>query len=262
MAIMSNRMNSKRYGFLTRLQFPKTTTAFFAALAVLATTSNALAQGRGPGGGQPSHPSDYYRGVMPTTPVAMTLHGGKYLRTDANHFEFIIMPQQIRIYVYDKKMARLNAKDIKAVLSMQLPGEMRTKTFEFQYVAAKPEIDAQDYIAAAFDASQLPEKNMPVTFSFTNTAERRAKPSSFTPMISRADIRPYVMRVLYTKADAEKAAAQRTCPVTGAELNLETTLVKVLIGEHPVYLNRKEDVPQIRATPEKYLAQLQGRITR
>ena len=249
-------------------RFPKITAIAVAACVGILVTSVAMGQGRGgrPGGGGPGgaggnkdrSASEYYRGTAMPTPATLTIHGGQYLRSDTKQFEYIIMPQQVRIYVYDKELHPISARDVQAHLSLQLPGENRTRKVSFQYVAPPGESDEQDHLIASLDASLLPEKDMPATFVFLGVAQKRDATTSFTPLISRADVRPYVMRVQYTKADIPKAARQHVCPVTGTVLDPNAQVVKVLVAECPVYLSREDDVAEVRATPEKYLAKLQS----
>ncbi len=245
--------------------FPKITAIAVAACAGILAASVAMGQGRGgggrnggdQGGAKDRSAAEYYHGSALATPATLTLHGGQYLRSDTNQFEYIIMPQQVRIYAYDKILNPISSKEVQAYLSFRLPGETHTRKVPFQYVAATGGTGEQDYLVAAFDASLLPEKDMPTTFVFSGIAAKRTESASFTPLISRADVRPYVIRVQYTKADAEKAARQRVCPVTGVILNPNGPVVKVLVAECPVYISREDDVAELRATPEKYLARLQ-----
>ena len=265
MSIQHHATSTSRLRFCTN-SFPKITAFAVVACAGILAASVAMGQGRGGGGGhggggpganKDRSASEYYHGATLPPPATLTLHGGQYLRSDTKQFEYIIMPQQVRIYVYDKELKPISSEDVQAHLSFQLPGENRTRKVSFQHVAATAGTDEQDYLVAAFDASLLPEKDMPTTFVFSSVVKKHAATASFTPLVSRADVRPYVMRVQYTKADAEKAARQRVCPVTGAVLDPNGSVVKVLIAEYPVYLSREDDVAAIRATPEKYLAQLQ-----
>ena len=55
------------------------------------------------------------------------------------------------------------------------------------------------------------------------------------------------------KADAAAVARQRVCPVSGDVLGSRGRVVKVLIGEYPLYLCDEECLPAVRQEPQKFL---------
>ena len=88
--------------------------------------------------------------------------------------------------------------------------------------------------------------------AFTTTANPTA---SFTPIFTRANIRPYIMQVLATEADREGIVRQRICPVSGDVLGSKGPVVKLLIGDYPLYLCCKDCIEAVKQTPDKYLRQ-------
>jgi hypothetical protein len=269
-AVGIGRMRQRRHAFCKGIALG---IAF--CLIGLAATSPAMAQRRGghggPGDGKDRSAMEYFHGNPMPTQATLTLHGGQYMRSETRQFEYIIMPRQIRIYVYDKELHPLAANGVQVYLTYQLPSETRTRKAAFEHSHATG-VDPQDYLVAMFDSSTLPEKNMAVTFVFSGVplpekpitfsslltiAKKRPETVSFTPLISRADVRPYVARVQYTEADAARVAQQRICPVSGKTLDPRGQVVKVLVGETPLYLGNDDDVAEVRATPEKYLARQQ-----
>ena len=239
--------------------------------ACILTASVSFGQGGGMGGGKGgggrhgagsndrrSSPSDYYRGsTPPPSQVVLTPHGGQYLNTDSNVYELVFMPLQARIYVYDKSLQPVSARDVHAQMSMQLPGQRDICRIPFQYIATPPAAAEQDYVVAVFDVSQLHDKETPITFELSSLSDRRHPPATFTPLWSRSKVRPYVARVLPRKADLDGVMRQRTCPVCGDVLGSKSKgpVVKLLIGEYVLYVCGEDCMAAVSQTPEKYLPQ-------
>ena len=59
-------------------------------------------------------------------------------------------------------------------------------------------------------------------------------------------------------ADAKLAKAQATCPVSGEELGSMGSAIKVMVGEKPVFICCEGCRKKLLASPEKYLAKLEG----
>ena len=207
-------------------------------------------------------PSDYYRGsTPPPSQVVLTPHGGQYLNTDSNVYELVFMPLQARIYVYDKSLQPLSARDVHAQMSMQLPGQSGLCRIPFQYVATPPAAAQQDYVVAVFDVSQLHDKETPITFELSSLSDRRHPTATFTPLWSRSKVRPYVARVLPRKADLDGVMRQRICPVCGEVLGSKGPVFKLLIGEYVLYVCGENCMAAVSETPEKYLPQPQMPVT-
>jgi len=236
--------------------------AIVAAIAVGTVAwsiSAAWGQGGGrgsavsPGGpGKRSSPSDHYRGDSPPpTQLTLTLHGGQYLATEWNFYEVVFMPLQMRIYVYDKTMKPQTAEDVHVTMSLQLPDERKTRTIPFHHVALPKGSLDQDYVVAVFDAKLLKDKETPITFEFSGLPDRHRTTASFTPLFSRATVRPYVARVLATKADTDAVLHQRVCPVCGNLLGVRSPVVKLMIGDRSAFVCCPKCLDDFRESPER-----------
>jgi hypothetical protein len=171
--------------------------------------------------------------------------------TRSAEFELVMMPLQTRIYGFDESLKPIDIKNIHVEMSLQLPAENRPSRIVFQYVAAAA--GEQDYLVAALDTKQLRDKETPITLELSNLPDQKQSKASFTPVFTPARIRPYVAQVLLMKADAPAVARQRVCPVSGDVLGSRGRVVKVLIGEYPLYLCGEECLPAVQQEPQKFL---------
>ena len=221
-----------------------------------------MSGGRGGRGGrhdsgdkdQKSKPASSGTKVDPPSPrISLTPHGGQYITIDSNYYEVVYLPLQTRIYLYDKTLKPLSARDAHVQMSLKLPGESAVRVIPFQYVALPPGTADQDYLAAAFDIYQLHEEETPITFVFSELHDRAHPTASFTPIFTRANIRPYIVQVLATESDRDGIVRQRICPVSGDVLGGKGPVVKLLIGDYPLYLCCKNCIAEVKQTPDKYL---------
>ena len=134
---------------------------------------------------------------------------------------------------------------------MQLPAENRPSHIVFQYVAAGA--GEQDYLVAPFDTKQLRDKETPMTLDLSNLPDRKQPTASFSPVFTPERIRPYVAQVLLRKVNAPDVARQRVCPVCGEVLGSHGRVMKILIGEYPLYLCGEECLPAVRHDPRRFL---------
>jgi hypothetical protein len=211
--------------------------------------------GRHGGGGQ-GRESDQFnpgRNYTPKPQITLTPHGGEYLSTETNHYEIVYMPLQTRIYLFDKKMKPVSARNVHVQMSLTLPSESAPRRIPFQYVAMPAGVAEQDYVVAVFDMRQLKEGEIPITFQLSGLSDRQHPTASFTPVVSPSKIRPYVARVLPTEADQDAATRQRVCPVTGQVLGSRGPAVKVYIADFPLYLSGEDCIPAVQQAPEKFL---------
>jgi len=211
--------------------------------------------GSGDKGHQPEQPNPN-RNFKPPPPLAMlTPHGGEFFATDTNRYEIVFMPLQTRIYLYDTTLKPLSARDVHVQMSFELPTENIPRRIPFQYVSMPAQAAEQDYVVASLDLRQLTDKETPITFEFSGLADRRHPTASFTPVFSPPKMRPYVAQVLLMQADRSGITRQQICPVTGARLGDRGPVVKVYIGDYPLYLSGEDCIGAVKETPEKYLPQ-------
>jgi hypothetical protein len=218
--------------------------------------------GGGHGGGRDSGQSNLGRNLSPPPPqVILTPHGGQYLETETNRYEIVYMPLQTRIYLFDKEMKPLSARDIHAQMSPKLSSASAPPQIPFQYVAMPAGAVEQDYVVAAFDISQL-SRETPIAFEFSGLPsrhkflgiwDRHDGTASFTPLFSPAKIRPYVARVLPTEADRDGVMRQKFCPVSNQMLGSKGPVIKVYIADNPLYLSGEDCLAAVQQAPDKYL---------
>jgi hypothetical protein len=208
----------------------------------------------GGGRGSPSDSSEGGRHVPPpATHVELTPHGGEYITAAANDYEIVFMPMQTRIYCYDKLLKPLSARDVHVQMSMQVPNESGSRRIPFQYVALPAGSFEQDYVAAGFEIARLNEGETPIAIEFSQLADRHHPTASFAPLFSKSKVRPYVAQVLVTAADRQSIARQRVCPVNGEALGSRGPVIKVLVGEYPLYLCCDECMAAVERAPERFL---------
>jgi hypothetical protein len=201
--------------------------------------------------------------LLPQPPVLMP-HGGEYLTTKTDHCELVYMPLQARIYLFDDKMKPLTARDVHAEMSLNVPPQNTPQKIPFQYIAKSAMANDQDYLVAAFDFRQLPDKETPITIECSGLPEskkflgfwdRHNEAASFTPSFRPSKIRPYVARGLLTEADQEGFRRQHVCPVSGRVLGIEGQAIKLYVGDYPLYLAGEDCIAAVKQSPEKYLPQ-------
>ena len=219
--------------------------------------------GGGRGADRQNASPDYYRGkAPPPAQTPSTPHGGEFLQTDTSRYEIVYLPLQARIYLFDHELKPVSARDLHVRMSLKLPPQNTPQQVPFQYVALPAGTAEQDYVVAAFDFRQLPEKDTPITFEFSGLPDRQKflgiwdrheGTASFTPMFAPAKIRPYVARVLLTEADRDGVLRQTFCPVSRQMLGTTGPVVKLYIADYPLYLAGEDCVAAVREAPEKYL---------
>jgi hypothetical protein len=215
--------------------------------------SPAWAQ-RGMGGGRHSQNDDDSkedRNPPPATRFILTPHGGQYLTTESNHFEVVYMPLQTRIYGYSKGLKPVSVRDVRVMMSLQLPSESATRQIPLQYVAA-PAASEQDYLAAAFDLGLLQDKETPITFEFSNLPDHHYPTASFSPLFTKSQIRPLVAQVQVLESDRDAITRQGVCPVDGIPLGGKGQVVKLFIAEFPMYVCCPDCLLAVKQHPEKY----------
>ncbi len=230
-------------------------------LILFASTAEGQFGGRGGGGrggggrGRDTAASDPTRGMKPLPPqVVLTPHGGEFLQTDTIQYEVVYMPLQTRVYLFDKKLKPLTARDARVQMSLTLPAESSPRRIAFRYAAVPPRASEQDFVFAQFDLRQLQDREVPITFEFSGLPDRKSPKVSFSPVFSAEKIRPFAARVLLTAADRDGVMRQRVCPVSGQMLGTRGPIVKLYLGDFPLYLSGEDCIAAVQASPERYLS--------
>jgi len=141
---------------------------------------------------------------------------------------------------------------------LQLPTENSPRQLPFTYVTMPPGVTEQDYVVTIFDIRPLQGKEISITLEFSGLTDRHYPTASFTPNYSHFSTRPFVAKVLATEADRDGIARQRVCPVTGVALGSKGPVVKLYIGDYPLYVSGDDCIAAIREAPEKFLPRPAG----
>jgi hypothetical protein len=238
----------------------------FSATRAFGQSDDTGGMGGGHGGGHrgggagASGKSNPFGKVKPLPPqMILTPHGGLFTTTESNDYEIVFMPLQTRVYVYDKSRKPLDVQNVRVQMMLQIPGEKQKRQMPMQPVIVPPGAASQNYMVAAFDTSEL-RSETPITFEFSDSSKPHQTPASFTPIFSRSKIRPYVAQVLPTSANRDDVIRQRICPVCGDVLGHKGDIIKLLIGDYPLYVCSEDCMATIRQSPDKYLSQPQSAI--
>ena len=144
----------------------------------------------------------------------------------------------------------MSTKDIRVELTVQLPAENRPSHIVFQYVAAGA--GEQDYLVAVRHQA-TPRQGDADDADLSNLPDRKQPTASFSPVLHpRAD------SALRRPGSAQESSCagrcgQRVCPVCGEVLGSHGRVVKILIGEYPLYLCGEECLPAVRHDPRRFL---------
>jgi hypothetical protein len=191
----------------------------------------------------------------PPAPAILTPHCGRYITTESNYYEVVFMPMQTRIYVFDKAMKPMSAREVHVQMIVQLPREPAPRRIPLQYMILPPGVADQDCVVAAFDVTRLGETETPIAFQFSNLPDPRHPTASYSPMFSPSKIRPYVAEVSLIEPDRNGIARQRVCAVSGDVLGSRGPVVKLLIGDYPLYVCCAECIAAVRQSPDRFLPQ-------
>ena len=225
------------------------------------SASTALGQFSGGGGGRHGgggrdrvSADDAKPGYKPLPAVpGLTFHGGEYVSTETNYYEVVYMPLQTRIYLFDTKLKPLSAREMHALMTVQLPTENAPRQVPFQYVAMPVGVGEQDFVMALCDIRPLEGKETSITLEFSGLADRHNPTASFTPYYSRFKMRPYVMRVLLAESDRDAVARQGICPVSGVPLGSQGPVVKLYVADFPLFVAGDECIAAVKESPQKFL---------
>lgn len=182
-----------------------------------------------------------------------TPHGGQFLNAGDNALEYVYLPHEIRVYLYGKSLQPLSTRQLQGQITLQTPGTDQHPQTALHYRPQPSGTTDQDYLAAPVDGNTLVDGQTAIHFDFRNLPDRRHPTASFAPIFLRTMVRPYVVEVATTPADREAIAAQQTCPVTGAKLGSMGPVVKLLVGDRPLYVccagcvERVREVETLRA---------------
>ena len=102
---------------------------------------------------------------------------------------------------------------------------------------------------AAFDTKQLRDRETPMTLDLSNLADRKQPTASFSPVFTPQRIRPYVAPVMLRKVDEPAVLRHASAQSAAKRLGSHGRVVKILIGEYPLYLCGEECLPAVRQDP-------------
>jgi hypothetical protein len=254
------RLAKRRSGLRGSTGISPAIVALFIAMLCAATAYGQFS-GRTGGGRHGSKDTDRHSSSSdskpaskpPPPPPPLTPHGGYYLTVGTNCYEIVYMPLQTRVYLFDSKLKPLSARDVHA--RMLLPGatESPPQPVSFQYAPLPAGATEQDYVMAQVDIRPLQDKEITITWEFSGLPDRRHPTASFNPHYPRFTIRPYVAKVLPTEADRNVITRQQICPVSGVPLGSRGPVVKLYIGDFPLYVAGDDCIAAVTENPGRFL---------
>jgi hypothetical protein len=255
-----NLSRNKRLSLGGRLVlFVMAAACFFAASVALGQSpggmGNHMGGHRHPGDRDkpPAKKEDKKAENLPKNAVVLTRHGGTYLRTGGNFFEVVWLPNQTRIYNYDAQMNPRSAREIRAQMSFNLSDRKEPVRGVFQYAPEPPGSIEQDFLVVGFDTRLLNDKDSPITIEFFDLSVPPKLIATFTPMVVKSDVRPYVAQVTPTSEDEQAVNSRQICPACGSRLGSQGPICKVFVGDYPLLLCKKDCIATVNAVPEKFL---------
>lgn len=167
------------------------------------------------------------------------------------HFEVVYRPMETRVYLYDASNRPVSAADVTGKASLTVQGNEKIYQYDLKYAAPLGDSVKQDHLALAVNLSKIPDGQMSVTMELDNLSNGRQPSAMFTQTFALAKLPVSV--VATGESDRAAIAAQKVCPVMGGPLGGMGTPVKVLVGDHPVYLCCAGCLPKIQRNPETYM---------
>ena len=196
--------------------------------------------GSGPGGGG--------------SPMAQQCpHGGQMTMAGPHCFEVVYRPKETRIYLHGADHRPMSMRGVHGYMLMQVRGNDKVFRHPLTHVTPQAGSRGQDYLAATVDTSRIRDGDMTATFDLTGLPNAQQPQANFTQKfaISKPPLRISV--VALSEADRAGIARQQVCPVLGTKLGEHGMPVKVLVGNHSLYLCCEGCVAKVRKNPEAYL---------
>ena len=146
-------------------------------------------------------------------------------------------------------------------MSPKLPSENTLPQIPFQYVAMPAGSAEQDYVVAAFDVSQLKDRETPITFEFSGLSSRHKFSAFGIATMGLLPLRPCLTPRKFVLVWQESCPRRptgtglcgRNCPVSGEMLGSKGPVVKLYIADSPLYLSGEDCIAAVQQAPEKYL---------
>jgi hypothetical protein len=185
-------------------------------------------------------------------------HGGQITVSGGLTYEVVYRPQEIRVFLYGETGARQTARGVEGEVVLQVRNASQPTRVPLRYVASPARGREQDYLAAAVNLSRIKDGDMTVTFNLENLPLSDEPQTSFTQTFALTPTKLRVTVAALTDADRAQIARQQVCPVMGGKLGSMGAPVKVLVGDHVVYLCCKGCLSKLEKAPEQYLAKVQA----
>lgn len=202
----------------------------------------------------PDH-SAHQRGKPGRAPASHRgTHGGQVTATKFFNFEVVYRPRETRVYLYTPSHRPVAARGVQGRVVMQVRGNKQPFHYRLKHVAPPADSGQQDCLAVAVDVSRIRDGQMTVTFELTNLPHQQQAQANFTQVFALSKTPLRVAVAALTEADRAGIDRQQVCPVTRGKLGSMGTPVKVLVGDHPVYLCCKGCVGKVKSNPDHYLA--------
>lgn len=199
---------------------------------------------------------EHYSGpAVPAAPSLAGPHGGQLLIAYDNTLEVVILPNELRVYLYAAGMKPLSAQVLQGQIVTQISSGGEKHPAPLQYVFQPHGSREQDFLGIPLDTNRLVEGQATIGLQFDRLPDRSHPKATFTLVFSRAMIRPLVALVPLAATDRDGIAGQHTCPVTGAPLGSMGQPVKLMVGNRPVYLCCEGCVTRVKEVESRRVAQ-------
>ena len=107
---------------------------------------------------------------------------------------------------------------------------------------------------AQIDLRPLEERTPPSRWSFRACRIAAIRPFLYAHYASFSP-RPYVAKVLLTKADRDGVMRQRICPVSGVPLGSRGPIAKLYIADFLLYVAGDDCIAAVKEAPQRFLPQ-------
>ena len=189
---------------------------------------------------------------MDASPFARpTPHGGQMSVAGPFRFEVVYRPGEIRVYLYDATNRPISARGMEGQVAMTVRGYEKVYRYGLTHFTFGAGSNTQDYSGLAVNLSRIKDGDMSVTLEMTNLPSQRQPQATFTQTFALSKI-PVTLAAL-DESDRPRIERQKVCAVAGSPLGSMGTPVKVLVGDHPIYLCCKGCLEKVQQNPDAFL---------
>ncbi len=201
--------------------------------------------------------ADYYQGSVdelnPAKQPMKPQHGGQMTGTKWHYFEVVYLPDETHVYVYSPYELPMKVREMSGELTMQINGNPKLFRFPLKPVVKGFALsDDPGYLAAKVDVSRVRDGDMKATFEISNLLPKEPK-ARFTQTFFLTRPRMQVTVARLTADDRPLIERQHMCPVMDAELDAHGEVMKLMVGNQPLYICCESCIEEVQKKPEFFL---------